>query len=494
MADRTNITKNNFFAWSLYTAYRNPITIGNWVAAEWPGQAISSAQDMQNDIDFRIDMLINALNVAIASAANCNNWVRYFVVPEFYFHSAHGPYPGLTINGNSAFEYLMSQLSMRVKNTLAASSEAGRDWVICTGSVLTTNITDIKQFLNGPEVQKRLAALNAAYNSSLQKNASPEPTAHIGLMRLKPLETVLSQSKSNTSYDELNALVNTYRQDPLCTVRNRAGILVYNGGPTGKILSNIVEKQAESTVDLTLGVLLNGMIDTGGQITEWLANYPPVSILSGDNQGTGTGIYRKPGARMPIVSYGQNVELGVEICLDHRLQRLRRTVEMVGNSPLDIQLVPSGGMQLLDYGIAGGSSGAIFNADGCDYILDQYNASGKPVITTDGQPSNGTAKQVITGVYTSSAQTRSESNGIAYFSHSQLAYRTTDVGPAGYVNPEDTNNPGGITFSGNASSPANPYLDLYNSPVITAVTSSNPAVNDYFTAGLGEVHQYSPRT
>ncbi|KHT33894.1 hypothetical protein [Pectobacterium carotovorum] len=93
MADRTNITKNNFFAWSLYTAYRNPITIGNWVAAEWPGQAISSAQDMQNDIDFRIDMLINALNVAIASAANCNNWVRYFVVPEFYFHSAHGPYP-----------------------------------------------------------------------------------------------------------------------------------------------------------------------------------------------------------------------------------------------------------------------------------------------------------------------------------------------------------------------------------------------------------------
>ncbi|KHS75664.1 hypothetical protein [Pectobacterium brasiliense] len=497
MADRTNITKNNFFAWSLYTAYRNPVTIGNWVAAEWPGQAITSAQDMQSDIDFRIDMFINALNVAIAGAAHCNNWVRYFVVPEFYFHSVHGPYPGLTINGNSAFDYLMNQLSTRVKNTLAASSEAGRDWVICTGSVLTTNIIDIAQFLNGPEVQKRLATLNAAYNSPLQKNALPVPTAHIGLMRLKPFEAeaeTKSQSNTSTSYDELNALVNAYRQDPLCTVRNRAGILVYNGGSSGKILSNIVEKQAESTVDLTLGVLQNGMIDTGGQITEWLANYPPVSILNGDNQGTGTGIYRKPGARMPIVSYGQNVELGVEICLDHRLQRLRRTVEMVGNSPLDIQLVPSGGMQLLDYGIAGGSSGAIFNADGCDYILDQYNASGKPVITTDGKPGNGTAKQVITGVYTSSAQTRSESNGIAYFSHSQLAYRTTDIGPAGYINPEDTNNPGGITFSGGSSSPANPYLDLYNSPVITAVTSSSPSVNDYFTAGLGEIHQYSPRT
>lgn len=490
MTERTDITKNNFFAWSLYTAYRNPITIGNWVAAEWPGQTISTSQDLQRDIDFRIDMFISALNVAIAGAASCNNWVRYFVVPEFYFHSVHGPYPGLTINGTPAFDYLMAQLSTRVKSTLASSSDAKRDWVICTGSVLTTNISDIAQFLKGPEVQSRLTVLNAAYQRAVQQNAVTVPTAHIGLMRLKPLEA----SQTSTQYDELNALVNGYRQDPLCTVRNRAGILVYNGGSTGDILCNTVEKQAESTVDLTLGVLLNGAIDTGGQITEWMANYPPVSILSGDNQGTGTGIYRKPGARMPIVSYGQNVELGAEICLDHRLQRLRRTVGMTGNSPLDIQLVPSGGMQLLDYGIAAGSSGAIFNADGCDYILDQYNASGKPVITKDGQASSGTAKQVITGVYTSSAQTCSVSNGATYFSHSQLAWRTTDAGPAGYLNPEDINNPGGITFTGTSSSPVNQYLDLYNPPVITAVTFTNPAVDDYFTAGPGEIHQYSPRS
>lgn len=490
MTDRTNITRNNFFAWSLYTAYRNPITVGNWVAAEWPGQAISTAQDMQRDIDSRIDLFIDALNVAIAGTAGCNDWVRYFVVPEFYFHSAHGPYPGLQINGSSAFEYLMSQLSQRIKNTLAASADAGRDWVICTGSVLTTNITDIAQFLKGPEVQKRLNALNAAYTQALQQNAVPVPTAHIGLVRLKTLE---AQSQPVSQFDELNALVNAWRQDPLCTVRNRAGILVYSGGSSREIQCNTIEKQAESTVDLTLGVIQNGKIDTGGQITEWLANYPPVSILSGDNQGTGSGIYRKPGARMTIVSYQQNVELGAEICLDHRLQRLRRTVGMVGNNPLDVQLVPSGGMQLLDYGIAGGSSGAIFNADGCDYILDQYNASGKPVIATGGNASSGVAKEVITGVYTSSAQTRSEAGGTAYFSHSQLAWRTTEAGPDGYVNPLDTNNHGGITFTGTSSSPVNPYLDLYRSPVIKAVISSGSAVDDYFTAGAGEIHQYSPQ-
>ncbi|MEI8633291.1 hypothetical protein P4S72_16995 [Vibrio sp. PP-XX7] len=195
---------------------------------------------------------------------------------------------------------------------------------------------------------------------------------------------------------------------------------------------------------------------------------------------------------MPIVSYHQNVELGAEICLDHRLQRLRRTVDMAGNSPLDIQLVPSGGMQLLDYSIASGSSGAIFNADGCDYILDQYNSDGKPVITNNGEASSGITKQVITGVYTASAQTRSEgAGGIPYFSHSQLAYRTTDAGPGGYINPESTENPGGVTYTSDSSCPANQYLDLYNNPVVRAVTSSNHEVDDYFTAGLGEVHQYS---
>lgn len=489
MTNRTNFTKNNFFAWSLYTAYRNPVTLGNWVAAKWPGKAISNAQDMQCDIDFRIDIFIEALKVAIAGTANCNDCVRIFVVPEFYFHSAHGPYPGLKINDQSAFEYLMSQLATCVKDTFVNSSDAGSDWVICTGSVLTTHVADISHFLAGAEVQKRLTTLNAVYTRATQQNAVPLPTPHIGLMRLKPFEVV---TQPGIQYDELNALVSAYRQDPLCTVRNRAGIFVYNGGSNEEIVHYSIEKQGESTVDLTLGILKNGKIDTGNQITEWLANYPPISIINGDNQGTGSGIYRKPGARMPIVTYDQNVELGAEICLDHRLQRLRRTVDMVGNSPIDIQLVPSGGMQLLDYGIAGGSNGAIFNADGCDYILNKYNSDGRPVITKNGKASSGITKQVITGVYAASAQTKSEgADGTPYFSHSQLAFRTTDAGPNGYVNPESTKNPGGATYTGDVSNPVNQLLDLYNEPVVQAVTSSNPKVNEYFTAGLGEVHQYS---
>ena len=485
----TDITKNNFFAWSLYTAYRNPISIGNWVAAEWPGHSIENEEDMKKDIDFRIDRFIDALKVAINGTSQCNGWVRYFVVPEFYFHCVHGPYPGLKLNGESAFEYLMSHLSVRIKDTLADSSDAAKDWVICTGGVLTTHVADIPKFLAGPDVKQRLDTLNAAYTRATQSNSTPLATSHIGLMRLKSLEAA---PKKETQFDEVNALVNAYRQDPLCTVRNRVGIFVYNGASTKDITPYSVEKQAESTVDLTLGVLKNGKIDPAGQITEWLANYPPVSIINGDNQGTGKGIFRKSSARIPITSYGQSVELGTEICLDHRLQRLFRTVNMTGNLPLDIQLVPSGGMQLLDYAIAAGSSGAIFNADGCDFILDQYNSAGVPVIEKDGKAISGITKQVITGVYTSSAQTLSLGHdGTAYYSHSQLSYRTTDVGPDDYVSPKGIENVGGITFSGGLSNPANPYLDLYDKPAVYAVTSLSQKVDDYFVAGLGEVHQYS---
>ncbi len=492
MTQRTNITQNNFFAWSLYTAYTNPITIGNWVAAAWPGKPITTAADLQADLDFRIDVLCDAFAQAVAAPHKNGDWVRYFVVPEFYFHSAHGPYPGIEVQGQSAFMYLQEQLCSRLFSVLLASPEKDFDWVICTGGVLTTHVTDIAAFGQTAQVQARLTDLNAMYKSATNSGASTLNTAHVGLLRGRALSTT-SQDPADPFYD-FNATVNYMRQDPLCTVRNRACLFVYNSANHGSMASRVVEKQAESTVDLTLGTLTNGGLEIGGQITEWMANYPPISIINGDHQHgitPSSNVLPSPGARMSITSYDQPVELGAEICLDHRLQRLRRTVDMTGNAPLDIQLVPSGGMQILDYGVAAGSSGAIFNADGCDYILNEYNASGVPVITADGKPSSGTTKQVITGVYTSAAQTKSTANNVDYFSHSQLSYRTTEDGPPGFQNPLSTDNPGGQTFTGTATSPSNTYLDAYQPPVVTQVTNSSPEISTYFAAGLGEIHQYS---
>ena len=492
MTKRTNITKNNFFAWSLYTAYTNPITIGNWVAAAWPGKPINSAADLKADIDFRIQTLLGAFGQAEFAPNKAPNWVRYFVVPEFYFHSAHGPYPHMEINGQSPFAYLTEQLGLKLLATLRQSTENNKDWVICTGSVLTTHVTDIAAFGQRPQVQERLKELNGAHQKAMKAGAKPIATENIGLVRTKALDE--AHLDVTDPYYELNATVNAMRQDPLCTVRNRACIFIYHGENGGSMETRVIEKQAESTVDLTLGVLNQGALETGGQITEWMANYPPVSIINGDHQhayAPNSTIPPSPGARMSITSYNQPVELGAEICLDHRLQRLRRTVDMKGNPPIDIQLIPSGGMQILDYGVAAGSSGAIFNADGCAYILNEYNASGVPVITENGKPSSGTAKEVITGVYTSAAQTKSTANGVDYFSHSQLSYRTTENGPDGYSNPLSTANPGGVTYTGSATSPANQYLDAYKPPIIIPVTSKSTDIGTYFAAGLGEIHQYS---
>jgi hypothetical protein len=73
------------------------------------------------------------------------------------------------------------------------------------------------------------------------------------------------------------------------------------------------------------------------------------------------------------------MDIGIEICLDHRLQRLRRTVNMtrsngasLDNYPILKQFVPSGGMQILSQAVATDGNSVVFNADGCEPIFYEY--------------------------------------------------------------------------------------------------------------------------
>ena len=159
-----------------------------------------------------------------------------------------------------------------------------------------------------------------------------------------------------------------------------------------------------------MGRLVNApagpQLDPAGMITEWLAGYPSISIIDGDKQVAATPLAARNTIATPPIA-PVPVEVGVEICLDHRLKRLRRTVGMTvqtgaaaDNPPLALQLIPSGGMQILDYSVTAGANGVTFNSDGCDPILDVYTSQGKPII--DG---SGVFKRVTCGVYASSAQT-----------------------------------------------------------------------------------------
>ncbi|MFM2481598.1 hypothetical protein [Celerinatantimonas sp. YJH-8] len=434
---------------------------------------------MQKDLDARITAFLAAFEIAYEASTQIEDHeLCFFIVPEFYFHSKHGPYPGIEINHKSALAYIKDQLKNHLEDKLKKSHHS---WIITSGGILTTHVKNIAKFLKRSDVKERLKKLNKAYHNINSPTA--DTLTHVGLTRLKSLNTTHVSTEKEANF---NAIVNKYRQDPLCTVRNRS-LLFYYEYDSQKVSSYSFEKQGESTVDLTLGKVEDNDIIPDGQITEWLANYPPVSILNGDNQGDGKSKLSSPGARVSLSYAASPIELGLEICLDHRLQRLRRTVNMPHNPDLDVQLIASGGMQLLDYSIAAGMGGVIFNADGCDSILDHYDATGKPVIHENGQ-----IKEVISGVYSLSAQTCVKKGRINYFSHSQLAFRTNESGPSDYINPKTILNTGGHTFLGAAPEVRNPLLDAYHKVTIHQIDPITDT-KEFFTAGLGEIHQYSPQ-
>ena len=252
----------------------------------------------------------------------------------------------------------------------------------------------------------------------------------------------------------------------------------------------VYEKQDESSVDLTMGifqpVVSKGTtiqkITANGMITEWLANYPSISIIGGDKQTTPYST----NARFSPSGYNDR-DVGVEICLDHLFQRLRRTVDMsningadADNFPLAKQFIISGGMQIHDHAVAVGSNSVIFNADGFD-----------PVTVLEG---NG----ITSGVYTQSISSKwkgRDSND--YYSHSQLAFTTNDSIIKGFNNAEGSNNIKALTFHDSGEGSYNNLTDSYNSKIIPNIIpvlkNRDKNHENLFATNEGELHHYAPK-
>ncbi|MCA9686929.1 MAG: hypothetical protein KC457_32485, partial [Myxococcales bacterium] len=249
----------------------------------------------------------------------------------------------------------------------------------------------------------------------------------------------------------------------------------------------IYEKQYESTVDLTMGMHdSNGQLTPAGMITEWIGNYTSYSILSGDKQ---TGKPSSAARFTPsLVGYS---DYGVEICLDHRLQRLRRTVDMcvangaaADNFPLFKQFIPSGGMQILDYSVAAAKNSIILNADGCDKIYYVYTDPDSAILSGE----SGTFTGITCGVYNKSVQSKwTGQDGATYYSHSQLAFTTTNSAIAGFDNALGLNNVKATTYYGTAQQPYNPLTDSFT-PHVNLLGAQTPL----FACNTGELDYYQP--
>jgi len=403
---------------------------------------------------------------------------RHFVIPEFFFHCVEGPYPNIKIDSeNYPFEYIVSSLKEELTSIIPNDNNY---YSVIIGSALTSNIEDYPSFLNSSSVIQRQAELNKV----LPHNIHQLFTAH---NNYKWKRIPSSKKSNNSDLDALNAFMKSARGNPLCTVRNRGAYFHFNKTLMKEVEVFIYEKQYESTVDLTMGMFdSSGRVTTNGMITEWLGNYPSYSILSGDKHTSSESTY----ARM-TPSFIGNYDIGIEICLDHRLQRLRRTVDMsvingaaADNYPLFKQFIPSGGMQILDYSVAATRNSYIFNADGCDKIYKSYTDPNSAILNGE----SGKFVGITCGVYNQSLQSKwTGRDNQTYYSHSQIASTTNESSIAGFNNALGLNNIKATTYNGSEKSPFNTRIDSLNPTVFPTEIAEN-----VFALNKGEIHYYKP--
>ncbi|PKN97172.1 MAG: hypothetical protein CVU43_17665 [Chloroflexi bacterium HGW-Chloroflexi-5] len=476
-----------FTAWSLYTGPSNLQSIyenSSWVVGRWDGiNGNTSAAEIKKDIDARIDILINAFQRALP---NYKTYNRFFIVPEFFFRCQQGPYPYVKVDG---VDYPVEYIQKTLKGRLSAIIPNDNNYYsFFSGSVLTSNVSDYDQFLSSVAVTERLQQLNnclADDTDLMRKMSSNQHTTASWHRELFNRTKKTPQNKSVNSSDALNDFMKVVRANPLCTVRNRGVYLFFNRSMMAEMQSFICEKQYESTVDLTMGVFNGNRIEHGGMITEWMANYPSISILGGDKQTDGLST----NARF-TPEFLWNADIGLEICLDHRKQRLRRTVDMciqngadADNYPILHQIISSGGMQILDYAVAADRSSRIFNADGCDKIYKVYGDESTVILNGEAGKFTG----ITTGVYNKSVQSKwTGKDGQTYYSHSQLAFCTNESKVEGFNNALGLNNEKAETYTGTPDTPSNTLTDLYEAQIF-----SLNGTTDLFGATTGELHYYS---
>lgn len=467
---------SEFIAWSVYTGPMEIHTIipdpaCPWITGKWSKNTsqISTTLEIKADIDHRIKLIIAAFKQAKNkyTADRC-----YFAIPEFFFRCSEGPYPNIRLNYQtqqlSPFEYIKKKIEDEVGQLTVNDRQT---YIICLGSVLSCNVEDYSAFFSSHSVIRRQGELNKNLSQLMSKTP---------LMKVRSRDMSNKAEKNNPSLQKINEIMQCYRGDPLCTVRNRGLMLVV---ANGEFKSYVYEKQAESTVDLTLGVFNKGKIEHGNMITEWMANCPSYSILTGDFQTNPESTNSRIFSELDQKNYG------IEICLDHRLQRLRRTVGMLeingadkDITALDAQIVCSGGMQLLDYAIAASAGSPIFNADGCDKIYQTYGVNEH--IFKDGE--SGTGEGEYCGVYTLNGQSKWNGlDGAIYYSHSQLAYTQDDSMIDGFNNMLGLNNKKASTVQYNENSPFSP---IHNYSI--KVESLNIDLSDRFVVKESELHYY----
>ncbi|WP_322779086.1 hypothetical protein [Frankia sp. Cas4] len=148
---------------------------------------------------------------------------------------------------------------------------------------------------------------------------------------------------------------------------------------------------------------VSAQVTTGNQLFHWTCmkqDFSDVDHLDNDVNAMSTGKTSAQHAHRQIISVG-GLEIGIEICLDHRSEVLKTTA--VAQQParnVDIQLLPACGMDAIPTSVAARTGGYVLRCNGNNYQPPRgkaYQVGAWP----NGHPTAGTAPiltEIDTGI------------------------------------------------------------------------------------------------
>lgn len=337
-------SKAQFIAYGLYTGRGHN-----------PDRYIGLA-DEAADVRQRVKLMVEAVN----AAGSHPNWVdprpdvlKIFIAPEFYFRGVRGGYTDLKyVNGEGAGRDPNSIVGGLAN---AVQDARWKDWLfvfgttmVVAGALLPEDRIDpktgqpYKDFIGRPIVGKTVALLNIA----------------------------LVQKGGYASEEERTSKAVAVIKDLLSPVDWQDGPGVVAGENTVQYFPRPVSYASE--------VNTPGLGGGGG---------------GGGGGGNGGAIFKLDG-----------ITFGLEVCADHGVGRLKKAKPQAGDTFVQIQLVPSGGVTISPARVAALKGGLVCNVDGASTSLtakapqpaerEGYHVQLFSVLS-DGQPADLSQMQEI---------------------------------------------------------------------------------------------------
>lgn len=315
------------------------------------------------DVSARLKMLEGAIAKATEFANSNDKTLKVFVVPEFYFRGSKGAYFDTGgVSHNFYNNFLEDKLNMLAR--------AHKHWLFVLGSLLTS----------GSEVNPDIEPTKSLYSTGdnlLDVYYKLYPKAKAdganGQSRLRSMlrhldgkdeDALRDMTKEDLAYQDV-------LKHALDDCDRLAGITVTNdcyivGHDDEQLHTLRVLKEFKSKEDF----VLNSKGKDGGPngYLQTITKYKALpSTERNEVKASALDDYS-------IFRFG-NVWIGVDICLDHSRQRLFKHLQKHPDNYVDLQIIPSCGMQVKAKAVIARTGCHVFNCDG-EYNPDDGSMNG----------------------------------------------------------------------------------------------------------------------